>query len=63
MTFKKIGGTWKMTTDNAYASIHKFSGAWSHSYYLDVVRNGDTVVSNKQFYNLNEAKRFAKETI
>lgn len=63
MTFKKDGGTWKMTTDNACASIHKWCGAWSHSYYLNVVRNGETVVSDKQFYNLNEAKRFAKENV
>jgi len=63
MAFKKNGGTWKMTTKNAYASIHKYSGAWSHSYYLDVVKDGEVVVGNKQFYNLNEAKRFAKEAI
>ena len=63
MTFKKNGGTWKMTTDNAYASIHKWCGAWSHSYYLYVVKDGITVVDDKQFYNLNEAKRFAKENV
>ena len=69
MTFKKNQGQWKMKYKNYTAYISRYYGAWSTSYYLSI--DVDTfdgkyyeikrIVSEREFHNLNKAKRYAKD--
>ena len=72
MTFKKTnGGQWKMNHKKHTAYISRYYGSWSTTYYLNIdIEKFDgqyhetfRLVSEQEFYNLNEAKRFAKDYI
>ena len=72
MTFKKTNSKeQKMVYKNYTAYIYKHLGTFNSTYYLTIRQeryDGQfyetfTLVNEKEFYKLNEAKRFAKDYI
>ena len=72
MTFKQTTKSdWKMNHENYTAYIHRCSSSYYPTFYLSItVETFDgqyyetkQLITEKEFNNLNEAKRFAKENV